>query len=53
MMKGEPLPIHIKVGSKPYAAHTPIQVPIHWEDQVRKDLDRDVALWGLRKSPPE
>ena len=51
MMKGEPLPIHIKVGSKPYAAHTPIQVPIHWEDQVRKDLDRDVALGVLEKVP--
>ena len=44
MMKGEPLPIHIKVGAKPYVAYNPIQVPVHWEEQVKRDLDRDVAL---------
>ena len=37
MMRGDPLPIHIKVGAKPYAAHTPIQVPVHWEEQVKKE----------------
>ena len=51
MMQGDPLPIHIKVGAKPYAAHTPIQVPVHWEKQVKRDLDRDVALGVIEKVP--
>ena len=51
MMKGEPLPIHIKVGAKPYAAHTPIQVPVHWVEQVKSDLDRDVALGVIEEVP--
>ena len=51
MMKGEPLPIILKAGAKPYAAYTPIQVPLHWEAQVKADLDRDCALGVLEKVP--
>ena len=28
----------------PYAIHTPIPIPLHWEDAVEKDLMKDVAL---------
>ena len=45
MMKGEPMPIIVKAGSKPCAAHTPIEVQINWEGQVKADLDRDIALF--------
>ena len=51
MMRGEPMPIIIKTGTKPYAAHTPIQVPLHWEAKVKADLDRDCALGVLEKVP--
>ena len=51
MMRGDPMPIIIKAGTKPYAAHTPIQVPLHWEEQVKSDLDRDCALGVLEKVP--
>lgn len=43
MMKGDPVPIIVKAGTKPYAAHTPIQVPLHWEEQVKSDQDCDVG----------
>ena len=29
MMKGDPMPIIVKAGTKLYAAHTPLQVPLH------------------------
>ena len=51
MMQGDPLPIHIKAGTKPYAAYTPIQVPVHWEEQVKKDLDKDAALGVIERVP--
>ena len=51
MMKGDPMPIIIKAGTKPSAAHTPITVPLHWEEQVKSDLDRDCALGVLEKVP--
>ena len=51
MMKGDPVPIIVKAGTKPYAAHTPIQVPLHWEEQVKSNLDRDVALGVLEEVP--
>ena len=51
MMKGDPVPIIVKAGTKPYAANTPIQVPLHWKEQVKSDQDRDVALGVLEEVP--
>ena len=50
-MKGDPLPIPVKAGAKPVAIHTPVPVPMHWEDQVYKDLMRDVALGVIEPVP--
>ena len=43
-MKGEPLPIPVRSDVQPTAVHTPVPVPLHWEDKVHRDLMRDVAL---------
>ena len=43
-MDGPPLELHVDPNVKPYAAHIPASVPAHWEKQVKKDLNRDVAL---------
>ena len=33
--------------AKPTAYHSPIPVPIHWQDAVKAGLDRDVRLGVL------
>ena len=44
VMSGVPQHIHINEGSVPVAAHSPIPVPTHWGEVVRKLLDRDIKL---------
>ena len=51
LMKGEPLPIPVRPDVKPTAVHTPIPVPLHWEDKVKRDLERDVALGVIEPVP--
>ena len=50
-MTGKPLDIHFKDDREPRAVHTPISVPHHWKGQVKKDLDRDVALGVIEPVP--
>ena len=49
MMKGETLKLHIDPNAKPVAVHKPALVPIHWQDKVHKDLERDVDIGVLEK----
>ena len=51
LMRGEPLPIPVKKDVKPVAVHTPVPVPLHWEEKVYKDLMRDVALGVIEPVP--
>ena len=51
MMKGDPLPIPTKVGAKPTVINNHVPVPRHWEDQVERDLKRDVALGVIERVP--
>ena len=51
LMKGEPLPIPTKLDAKPVAVHTPVAIPLHWEEKVYKDLMRDVALGVIEPVP--
>ena len=44
VMEGAPHHIHIMPDAKPYAAHVPANVPLHWEAEVKKGLDDDVAF---------
>lgn len=51
MMTGEPLRIYVDPAAKPVAIHNPASVPLHWKDQVKLDLDRDVRIGVLEKVP--
>ena len=32
-------------------AHTPVPIPLHWEDKVYRDIQRDVALGVIEPVP--
>ena len=51
LMQGPPMHLMIDENATPVAHHTPVPVPIHWQEQVKADLDRDVALGVLEKVP--
>jgi len=51
MMSGPPMNIMIDPNAKPLAYHTPIPVPIHWQDQVKASLDQDVRLGVIEPVP--
>ena len=51
LMRGEPLPIPVRSDVRPTAVHTPVPVPLHWEDKVHRDLMRDVALGVIEPVP--
>lgn len=50
-MTGPPLEIHLDDGAIPKACHTPATIPLHWQQQVKADLDRDEALGVIEKVP--
>ena len=52
-MHGEPLSIRIPEGAIPVASHTPINIPVHWEDAVKAQLDRDERLGVIEKVPSD
>jgi len=51
MMDGAPLHLMIDPDATPVAHHTPIPVPVHWQDDVKAGLDRDVRLGVLEPVP--
>ena len=51
-MHGPPLEFHLKEEVCPTAVYTPATVSIHWTENVKADLDRDVALRVLKKVWP-
>ena len=51
MMSGPPLSFTIDPTATPKPCHTPIPIPIHWQEEVKKGLDRDVRLGVLEKVP--
>ena len=52
MMRCDPLELHVDPNAKPTAIHKPAMVPIHWQDRVYHDLERDVKLGVLEKVAP-
>ena len=52
MMTGPPIKVHVDTDAIPSTVHTPAQVPIHWREQVKKQLDDDVALGVIEKVEP-
>ena len=51
MMSGPPLRLTIDPSATPKPCHTPIAIPIHWQEEVKAGLDRDVRLGVLEKVP--
>ena len=43
-MEGPPLEIHLDPAAKPRYVSTPSTVPLHWQDKVKADIDRDVRM---------
>ena len=41
----------VEKNATPVAHHTPVPVPIHWQEQVKADIDRDVSLGVLEPVP--
>ena len=52
MMNCDPLELHVDPKAKPTAIHKPAVVPIHWQERVYHDLERDVKLGVLEKVAP-
>ena len=50
-MSGPPLEIDVDPSVTPSAVHTPIPVPVHWQKQVKAQLDRDVNLGVIEPVP--
>lgn len=51
MMSGPPLHLMIDHDKQPIAHHTPIPVPVHWQNEVKASLDRDVELGVIEPVP--
>ena len=51
MMSGPPMKLLIDQEAIPIAHHTPIPVPIYWQDQVKSGLDQDQQLGVLEPVP--
>ena len=47
LMESPPLRLMIDPHATPTAHHSPIPVPLHWQDDVKAGLDRDVRLGVL------
>ena len=51
LMEGPPLHLNVDPNAEPVAFHTPIPVPLHWQEQVKAGLDQDVRLGVLEEVP--
>ena len=50
-MSGPPLKFAIKPDAVPHAIYTPATVPVHWQEEVKKQLARDFMLGILEEVP--
>ena len=50
-MTGPPFKFVIKPDAVPHAIHNPATIPVHWVEEVQKQLARDVELGILEKVP--
>ena len=50
-MIGNPIKIHINTQAEPIAIHKPILIPHHWQEEVKKQLDKDEELGIIEKVP--
>jgi hypothetical protein len=50
-MAGPPLQLMVDPEATPVAHHTPVPVPLHWQDEVKAGLDADVQLGVIEPVP--
>ena len=50
-MTGPPVEIHMEETAVPKTCHNAAPIPLHWQDQVKKDFLRDEALEVIEKVP--
>ena len=48
---GTPMRLTIDPSATPTAHHSPIPVPLHWQEEVKAGLDRDVRLGVIEQVP--
>lgn len=53
LMTGPPMPLMVDPEAKPVAYHTPVPVPLHWQEEVKAGLDQDVRLGVIEPVPIE
>ena len=51
MMQWPPLRLMVDHDAAPMAHHTPVPVPVHWQEEVKAGLDRDVRLGVIEPIP--
>ena len=51
LMDSVPMRLMVDPEAEPIAHHTPVPVPLHWQDQVKAGLDQDVALGVIEPVP--
>ena len=51
MMSGPPMRLMIDPNATPFAVHKPIPIPVHWQNDVYKELDQDCRLGVLERVP--
>ncbi|XP_061178429.1 uncharacterized protein LOC133187074 [Saccostrea echinata] len=51
LMRGPPMRLMVEPGATPVAHHTPVPVPIHWQEEVKAGLDQDVQLGVIEPVP--
>ena len=50
-MNCKPVHIHLKENATPHAVHVPIPIPLHWKDEVKAQLDKDVESGIIEPVP--
>ena len=51
MENSPPLRLFVDPVASPYAVTSPAKIPLHWDQQVKAGLDRDVSLGVIEKVP--
>ena len=50
-MCGRPHKFHLKENAVSFAAHTPIPIPHHWRDEVKRQLEKDIEMGIFQRAP--
>lgn len=50
-MRGPPMRLMVEPYGKPVAHHSPVPVPIHWQEEVKAGLDQNVRLGVIERVP--